>query len=408
MSAEGSTGALVPVEKSLNRFMRAITGGIRSTPIPLLHAESGIPNLQTLIDDASGRYYIRMSMSPGTPLDRTFERWDAKEDASSPMTGMKKFEGELLGLHTTTALSGVAYIDDSLHKSISDIQFHILNNREEAKEALEERTLIKHDGLNLYTDGAFRPQSDKHPRATAGGWVLFDGRREILRNFTNITPPFSSYSAEICALIRALDDLVELFYSRVTGRDIHIYTDSQGLLRHLQSLITTGKRVNSQSQDLAIRLNNVIQLNPRSITMVWVPGHCGIRGNEIADQLSQLGYDDDYAVFTTYTPPSIQRTWCKSRKYDDFGIYLNKNVVESQSSIVPKRDRFKLVPSKKKEKTMYERSTNMTIFRIRSGHTLTNSHFNRFDKTKSSECRYCHIHSKKARGVAEAAVGGQC
>ena len=39
---------------------------------------------------------------------------------------------------------------------------------------------------------------------------------------------------------------------------------------------------------------------------------------------------------------------------------------------------------------MYERSTNMTIFRIRSGHTLTNSHFNRFDKTKSSECRHCH------------------
>ena len=31
----------------------------------------------------------------------------------------------------------------------------------------------------------------------------------------------------------------------------------------------------------------------------------------------------------------------------------------------------------------------MSLFRVRNGHTLTNSHFHRFDEKRDIKCRYC-------------------
>ena len=105
--------------------------------------------------------------------------------------------------------------------------------------------------------------------------------------------------------------------------------------------------------------------------------------------MSRVGYDSP-DISPTLTPPSYMKTWCKQMKRTEFQAYLETNVKESASNSVPHRGRFKKMAPLKKEKSMYERWTNMSIFRIRSGHTLTNSHFNRFDEKQDSECRYCH------------------
>ena len=70
------------------------------------------------------------------------------------------------------------------------------------------------------------------------------------------------YSAEINAMVMAVEDLTETMGTRLTGRDIHIYSDSQGLLQHIRSLINTGKRVNSQTQDLVVQLAELSRLQP--------------------------------------------------------------------------------------------------------------------------------------------------
>ena len=114
----------------------------------------------------------------------------------------------------------------------------------------------------------------------------------------------------------------------------------------------------------------------------------GIEGNEVADTMSKLGYNSPDS-YTTMTPPSYMKTWCKEKKADDFQRYLEQSVKESNSRKVPNRKRFKNIRNEIEDKNTLERWANMSLFRIRNGHTLTNSHFNRFDKKRDIKCRYC-------------------
>ena len=180
MAAEGPTGNLRVIEVALNKYMRVITGALRSTPIPLLHAGSKIPNLQTMINDSSRRFYLKMSMQPDSALDRDFEKWNGEKNASSPFRGMYETERELPELLKSVELSGVDHIHANCQLAISDLQFHVESNREEAIELIKKNEIISHEGINLYSDGSFRPESVKHSRATASGWVFFDEKGRLI------------------------------------------------------------------------------------------------------------------------------------------------------------------------------------------------------------------------------------
>ena len=195
-------------------------------------------------------------------------------------------------------------------------------------------------------------------------------------------------------MILGIDHLIDKVASGIRKRNVNIYTDSRGLVQHFCSLKETAKRVNSQSQDLATRLYELSKKHPKTISMIWIPGHEGIEGNEIADQMASQGYDSP-DKFTTFTPPSYFKTWCKEKKRMDSGIYLEGNVRESSTNKVPNRELFTLGIHPGNDKTILHRRVSCSLFRIRSGHTMTNSHYNRFrDDSKQEDCRYCHLHDE--------------
>ena len=93
----------------------------------------------------------------------------------------------------------------------------------------------------------------------------------------------SSYKAEIVAIKHALEWIVD---SKSTGRFL-LCTDSRSAVQRLNSGPSiTRTALEKEIWDLLIQISD---LPNSSLHFQWIPSHCDIQGNEIADKLANEG-----------------------------------------------------------------------------------------------------------------------
>jgi kelch-like protein 2/3 len=86
------------------------------------------------------------------------------------------------------------------------------------------------------------------------------------------------FQTEIYAILQCACEIIRRAYK---NKWILIFSDSQSALKALSRLKVTSEQV----AECLNALSALIGLN--EVALVWVPGHCGILGNEEADKLAR-------------------------------------------------------------------------------------------------------------------------
>ena len=93
------------------------------------------------------------------------------------------------------------------------------------------------------------------------------------------------FQAEVFAILVCAH---EIQAQEVPGKHVSICSDSLAALKALRAVKTTSPLVRQCQEAL-----NVISMG-RAVGLFWVPGHAGVRGNEIADGLARNGSASAY------------------------------------------------------------------------------------------------------------------
>jgi len=146
-------------------------------------------------------------------------------------------------------------------------------NRTRAKEADSKRwdEGLPQDELWVYTDGS------KSKGMGAIGWVKMGGEECVEEELgARVPESWSIVKMEICAIAMALRDM-----KRWNKDKIKVFTDSASALSMIRNMEQEG-----DSSPLWHMMAGVLK-EWAEVTLIWVPGHEGVPGNEAADKVAK-------------------------------------------------------------------------------------------------------------------------
>ena len=101
------------------------------------------------------------------------------------------------------------------------------------------------------------------------------------------TDPYGGSHAEVIAIKKTIAKIEQEFeITNAIPKDLFILTDSQSALDAIENFKSESSK---QIEDLLQICHSASHRYGINITLQWIPGHCGIYGNEKADALAKLG-----------------------------------------------------------------------------------------------------------------------
>ncbi|XP_039962482.1 uncharacterized protein LOC120776078 [Bactrocera tryoni] len=213
-----------------------------------------------------------------------------------------------------------------------------------AQNFLEYKAELSQKAFNfIFTDGSKTKFSTSFAVVSENLDVL---RKGILPNHCSI------YTSEIFAIYQAA-----LIASK-TKDNFCICTDSRSAIDALWKFKKDSVLV-THTRDLLIKHKNKIKL-------IWIPGHCGLQGNELADSVAKSLHNDPVICFDTFEKADLSR---HVRRYINNKSLLKwKEYVHHYADINPTKIR-PTFPSDAKQSDI------LVFTRLRLGHTqITHGH----------------------------------
>ena len=189
----------------------------------------------------------------------------------------------------------------------------------------------------------------------------------------------NNYDAEIVAITKTIQKVEQEFdYSNIQPEDLVIFTDSQSALEAIES---HKDKPSILIEELLSNCHNTSIKFNINITLQWIPGHCGIFGNEQADALAKLGSnmpqinkETSFNTAKSLAKKYSKQTWKAQWAQNDTGRTLYK---------------FQTDPNPRDAINQLERKHQCNVFRLRTGHCLLNGHRSRLNPQVQPNCRHC-------------------
>ncbi|BFY98463.1 hypothetical protein BsWGS_01503 [Bradybaena similaris] len=355
------------LRKVQNTGLRLITGGMKSTPIQELERTTKIQPLeerraerilmqsQKIIRLNTHPLHNKLQIPPKNRLKRSSFNHLTRELQNQHKDILPSEQNEIEPLRNYEQHSSLGE-NISIHLEVPGIQIKHHQNPLTLKTlSLEmiDNTYNPTQWTHVYTDGS----AQGAVRNGGGGIYIKHSDGRTTKKAIATGKMSSNYRAESMALLEAL---------RMLGHDenapqgkLVFFTDCKSLLESLQ----TPKDSRATTEDIITELNNLPQSS--QVALQWIPSHCGIAGNEIADTLSKTGSNQNqYSHPVDYKEAkTIIRNKCRT----DW-----KHRLQIDNRLDPIQ--------------LLSRHAQTTIFRLRTGHCRLRSHLYRLGITHTDEC----------------------
>ena len=364
------------LDRAQNRCLRAITGLLSTAPVESLRLEAGIPGFSTSIRrnaaialEKSLRLCAsnpRQSLAMAGVRQRTVGRSNWRKLASESV--------EEIGLsaHPRLPLPPVTSAPWQWGNKDWSVSLSLLRNsqRSDPPEAKLSDTLDTIRSLGqfdfiIFTDGS----AEGGVQCGGGAAVICEGSIDDLVVIDTLrargAAVCSSFDSEVCALGLAVGWLLD---KGLANQRCLICSDSQAALAALDNRLT-----GSSSDMGAVRQR--LRLVRCSVFFQWVPGHCGLLGNELADQAAREAATDRSG---RYPPLPVSFASAKA--------FVRRAIRDSPLE----RPLVKEVYSRGRITPLSSRKAEVIVARLRSGHsTILAEYRARFGLGGSSTCPHC-------------------
>ena len=358
--------------------LRIACGAMRGTPIDALQQECGELPLQLRRKRATLRYTTKISSSNNNPAKSVLEEsWHNTYGKFKPGTApIHTQTRDFITKHRATPSTvnrippwtrAAATVDLSLQQQLQGTDNNIII-KQIAADHLQQNYK---DHLQIYSDG-----SVLNNRQVGAAFHIPSTNVEVTFRLNDST---SIITAELTAIQTALQYLQT---TDLQQKQILILTDSQTAIQ----LITTNNSTYTSTETNIINIITDLQQQQQlDITLVWIPSHVGIQGNETADRLAK-----EAATRTTpdiTTPPTRQ----------DINSIIDRTIEaewQQQYNTSPTAAIYKTIEptiSRKLKYTDSNRRKETTITRLRLGKCLLNCYLHRINRHQTGLCDHCKV-----------------
>ena len=226
--------------------------------------------------------------------------------------------------------------------------------------------------IQCYTDGS-------HIEGKTGAGIYFKHQTPEMENQSIFLGIYATvYQAEVLAISHAVDTMNK---AGITNQTISILSDSQAALQAL----ACPKIKQLLVANCIDNLNTLCQNN--QVTLMWVPGHSNIDGNEEADTLAKTGAYKTCEISEPAVPVSYRRCRLTVRNWMDEEhdkIWKQTSTCAHTKRIIGTTDK---IPTKSLLKL--DRNRLRQVLQVLTGHGNLAKHRHKMGKVQSPICPKC-------------------
>ena len=360
-----------------NEALRAITGLSKTCPVDFLRLEANIEPLRDRLEkndeitwdkferlpENDSRKNLLTTIVPSRLKTRIGWR-------NATLNRMRDFE---LKRETTTTM--IAPWKELECLTVEEVTLE-KKKGEYSTEELRTKTMEKLNSIEttyrIFTDG-----STDENQENGGAGIYIEDRNGLVISEESVPAGklCSSYAGEAVAFLHALDWIRQLevgtAHSENTTTTILVAVDSKSLTEALQ--MNNWKDPDPWLKRIKESLFDI----KSTITLLWIPSHCGIDGNDKADELARKGSSENQDdVPVTH---AIVKAKIKGRKWN---LTHDRAKEMYRDRRHPKMDVEKMWP--RKARRLYAK--------LRSGHTMELKHYrHKVDAEEDGLCDECEV-----------------
>lgn len=424
----GMKGKVDTLDKVQRKALRWITGAFRTTPVRALELEAGILPMKHQLDLIRGLYATRLlTYDVAHPVIRRLPKeWKKPNYIGIPDTPHRTipFTSPPLNARTVFKRSGelgnpptrihalARMVSDQTERTSplffppwrrtrhdADLRSRFTVGRailgiEKEEAAKSHRAHIKaflHDPAHLlvYTDGSMLYNKQTGARSVGAAAVLVHQDEQMLHPIKmGMGDTSEVYDAELMALVLGMHKAVAQAKGTETDtsvdpiRHIHIFADNDAAVGRIVEQSALGGQIRAA---LFWELSkDFLDTHPENtIEVAWIPGHHGIRWNEVVDEAAKEATSEPCKTIPsiinarrrTRTTISIARkeSWVTSKEEPGSSLFADVDFLPPKTKPFPW---FLCLP----------RREYALIVQTRTGHGFFGDYYNRHVPSESPEC----------------------